>query len=113
MTRKSTLSAASVAVVNHLKANRRQTVSQLLAHFEGISRTVLNKRLRNLLALGWLDFATDEVGERIWFVRASARAVVARTAEPDAPRQPKEVLPVVEPQETPGRGLLGPRSRPG
>lgn len=98
MTRKSTLSAESVEVIDHLKARGRQTTAQLLSHFAGVPRTVLGKRLRNLCALGWLDFAATDAGERIWFVRSSARAIVARTSEPEAPRQSKEVLPIVEPR---------------
>lgn len=99
MSRKSTMSPESAAVINHLKDHRRCTVDQLCAGFPDVPRTVLLKRLNNLRALGWLDVSRDDDGVGVWFVRSSARATAVHTSEP-APTEPVKVPagPVAEPR---------------
>ena len=82
MTRKSTMSPESVALIEHLKDQRRCTVDQLCESFPEMNRTLLLKRLGNLRALGWLDVASDEKGCGVWFVRSSARATAVRCSSP-------------------------------
>lgn len=104
MTRKSTLSPASAAVINHLKEHGHKSAALLCSRFPDMSRAQLFKRLGNLVALGWLDVATNDAGERIWLLRASARAIAVHTTaaqEPvQAPAQPPQSpqLPVVAPR---------------
>ena len=121
MSRKSTMSPESAAVINHLKDHRRCTVDQLCAGFPDVPRTVLLKRLNNLRALGWLDVSRNEDGVGVWFVRASARATAVHTTEPAASEPVKVQVPagpVAEPRRinvmsgtyVPARG---PALRPG
>jgi hypothetical protein len=79
MTRKSTLSVESAAVINHLKSNGSCTAAALLPHFRDMTRPVLLKRLGNLVALGWLDFTWNDAGDKSWYVRSSARTIAVRT----------------------------------
>jgi hypothetical protein len=99
MSRKSTMSPESAAVVTYLKDHRRCTVDQLCAGFPEVPRTVLLKRLRNLRALGWLDVSSNVDGVGVWSVRSSARATAVRTSE-SAPRDsaPTPTGPVAEPR---------------
>ena len=118
MTRKSTMSPESVALINHLKEHGTSTAAALRAHFQDMSRTQLLKRLRNLVDLGWLDFTWDTAGDKAWFLRASARATPVRTIAEKAPRQQEPALPVAGPRRAdvmsgtyvPARG---PALRPG
>lgn len=98
MTRKSTLSIESAAVIAHLKAHGASTAVALRPHFPDVSRTALLKRLGNLVALGWLDFSWNSDGEKAWFVRSSARAIGVRTAAPEPAHQAEPALPVAAPR---------------
>jgi hypothetical protein len=100
MTRKSTLSPESAAVIRHLKEHGTSTAVQLLARaqFAGVNRTQLLKRLGNLVALGWIDFTWDDAGDKTWFIRASARAIAAHVSHPAKPCQPEPVPPVALPR---------------
>jgi hypothetical protein len=99
MSRKSTMSPESAAVINHLKDNCRCSVDQLCAGFPDVPRTVLLKRLNNLRALGWLEVSRNDDGIGVWFVRSSARATAVHTTEP-AFSEPVQVQarPVAEPR---------------
>ncbi len=52
MSRKSTLSPESGAVIRHLKAHGRSTVAALRPHFTAMSRAQLVRRLDSLVTLG-------------------------------------------------------------
>ena len=118
MTRKSTLSPESVAVIKHLKEHGTSTIAALRPHFPEISRTPLLRRLGNLVDLGWLDFSRNDAGDKTWFLRASARAIQVHTVAPEAARRQEPAPPVAEPRRisvmsgtyVPGRG---PALRPG
>lgn len=99
MTRKSTLSPESVAVINHLKEHGTSTAVQLLGRpqFTGANRTLLLKRLGNLVALGWLDFTWADDGKKAWFVRGSARAIEVHPVA-ELAQAPEPELPKVEPR---------------
>ena len=91
MTRKSTLSPESAALIAHIKANGTCTVVALRPHFADFNRPQLLKRLGNLVALGWLDFTWNDAGDKTWFIRASARAIpvhTVHTAQPTASTTP-------------------------
>ena len=91
MTRKSTLSPESAALIAHIKANGTCTVVALRPHFADLNRPQLLKRLGNLVALGWLDFTWSDAGDKTWFIRASARAIpvhTVHTAQPTASTTP-------------------------
>ena len=91
MTRKSTLSPESAAVIAHIKAHGACTTLALRPHFADMGRTQLLKRLGNLVALGWLDFTWSDAGDKTWFIRASARAIpvhTVHTAQPTASTTP-------------------------
>jgi hypothetical protein len=97
MTRKSTLSPESVAVIEHLKTHGASTAVALLPHFPGVDKTLLLKRLGNLVALGWLDFNWNEDGKKAWFVRSSARAIPVHAAAPrESERAVREAPPAPE-----------------
>lgn len=118
MTRKSTLSAESAAVINHLKVHGTSTAVALLPHFQDMGRTQLLKRLGNLVDLGWLDFTWNDKSDKTWFLRSSARAIAVHTVTPKAPAQAAPVVPIAGPRcisvmtgtYTPPRG---PALRPG
>ena len=95
MSRKSTLSPESAAVIEHLKAHGHSTVTALRPHFAAMSRAQLVKRLGNLVALGWLDFGWTEAGDKTWCIRSSARAIPVHTTEPE---EPPAALPVALPR---------------
>lgn len=101
MTRKSTLSAESVAVINHVKAHTQCTVPQLCEAFPSVHRTQLLKRLNNLRALGWLDVASNDTGVAVWFIRAAARATKVHTTTPAEPQS--------APTPPPAGQIAGPR----
>ena len=98
MSRKSTLSPESVAVIKHLKEHGRCTAAVLCMHFAAMSRKQLHKRLGNLVDLGWLDFDRTDSGDKVWFVRSSARAVAVHTTEPKEPPSATAALPVALPR---------------
>ena len=98
MSRKSTLSPESVAVIKHLKEHGRCTAAVLCMHFAAMSRKQLLKRLGNLVDLGWLDFDRTDSGDKAWFVRSSARAVAVHTTEPKEPPSATAALPVALPR---------------
>lgn len=98
MTRKSTLSTESAAVIAHLKLHGTCTAVALRPHFPDVSRTALLKRLGNLVALGWLDFSWNSDGDKAWFVRTSARAIAVHTTAPEAIHEAKPALPVAGPR---------------
>lgn len=98
MSRKSTLSPESVAVIKHLKEHGRCTAAVLCMHFAAMSRKQLLKRLGNLVDLGWLDFDRTDSGDKVWFVRSSARAVAVHTTEPKEPPSATAALPVALPR---------------
>lgn len=98
MNRKSTLSPESVAVIKHLKEHGRCTAAVLCMHFAAMSRKQLLKRLGNLVDLGWLDFDRTDSGDKVWFVRSSARAVAVHTTEPKEPPSATAALPVALPR---------------
>ena len=85
MSRKSTLSPESGAVIRHLKANGRSTAAALRPHFAAMSRAQLVRRLDSLVTLGWLDFCWTEAGDKTWSIRSSARAIPVHTTEPEEP----------------------------
>ena len=85
MSRKSTLSPESGAVIRHLKAHGRSTVAALRPHFTAMSRAQLVRRLDSLVALGWLEFGWTEAGDKTWCIRSSARAIPVHTTEPEEP----------------------------
>lgn len=92
MTRKTFLSAESVAVIAYLRTHGQTTERVLCARFSDEVRGALLKRLSGLCACGWLDFGWNDDGDKHWFVRPSARtAVAAVVAEP--PEAPNLVLP--------------------
>ena len=98
MNRKSTLSPESAAVIKHLKEHGRCTAAVLCMHFAAMSRKQLLKRLGNLVDLGWLDFDRTDSGDKVWFVRSSARAVAVHTTEPKEPPSATAALPVALPR---------------
>ena len=98
MSRKSTLSPESVAVSKHLKEHGRCTAAVLCMHFAAMSRKQLLKRLGNLVDLGWLDFDRTDSGDKVWFVRSSARAVAVHTTEPKEPPSATADLSVALPR---------------
>ena len=98
MSRKSTLSPESAAVIKHLKEHGRCTAAALCMHFAAMSRKQLLKRLGNLVDLGWLDFDRTDSGDKVWFVRSSARAVAVHTTEPKEPPSATAALPVALPR---------------
>ena len=98
MSRKSTLSPESAAVIKHLKEHGRCTAAVLCMHFAAMSRKQLLKRLGNLVDLGWLDFDRTDSGDKVWFVRSSARAVAVHTTEPKEPPSATAALPVALPR---------------
>ena len=98
MSRKSTLSPESAAVIKHLKEHGRCTAPVLCMHFAAMSRKQLLKRLGNLVDLGWLDFDRTDSGDKVWFVRSSARAVAVHTTEPKEPPSATAALPVALPR---------------
>lgn len=98
MNRKSTLSPESAAVIKHLKEHGRCTAAALCLHFAAMSRKQLLKRLGNLVDLGWLDFDRTDSGDKVWFVRSSARAVAVHTTEPKESPSETEALPVALPR---------------
>lgn len=98
MNRKSTLSPESAAVIKHLKEHGRCTAAVLCMHFASMSRKQLLKRLGNLVDLGWLDFDRTDSGDKVWFVRSSARAVAVHTTEPKEPPSATAALPVALPR---------------
>lgn len=118
MSRKSTLSPESAAVIKHLKEHGRCTAAVLCMHFAAMSRKQLLKRLGNLVDLGWLDIDRTDSGDKAWFVRSSARAVAVHTTEPKEPPLATAALPVALPRRVqvmsgtyvPARG---PALRPG
>ena len=81
MTRKSTLSPESAALIAHIKANGTCTVVALRPHFADFNRPQLLKRLGNLVDLGWLDFTWSDAGDKTWFIRPSARAIPVHTVQ--------------------------------
>ena len=88
MTRKTCMSAESVAVIAYLRTHGQTTEKLLCAQFSGEVRGLFLKRLSNLCACGWLDFGWDKEGAKHWFVQPSARTAVAvavAVAEPAAP----------------------------
>lgn len=101
MTRKSTLSPESVAVITYIKEHGTSTAAALRPHFQDMSRTQLLKRLGNLVDLGWLDFTWDTAGDKAWFLRASARATPVRTVADKVPRNTR--------QDAPGIPVAAPR----
>ena len=98
MNRKSTLSPESAAVIKHLKEHGRCTAAVLCMHFAAMSRKQLLKRLGNLVDLGWLDFDRTDSGDKVWFVRSSARAVAVHTTEPKEPPSATADLSVALPR---------------
>ena len=98
MSRKSTLSPESAAVIKHLKEHGRCTAAVLCMHFAAMSRKQLLKRLGNLVDLGWLDFDRTDSGDKVWFVRSSARAVAVHTTEPKEPPSATADLSVALPR---------------
>ena len=98
MSRKSTLSPESAAVIKHLKEHGRCTAAVLCLQFAAMSRKQLLKRLGNLVDLGWLDFDRTDSGDKAWFVRSSARAVAVHTTEPKESPSETEALPVALPR---------------
>ena len=98
MTRKSTLSPESAALITHIKAHGACTAVALLPHFADMGRTQLFNRLGNLVALGWIDFSWDDAGDKTWFIRASARAIAIHTAAPAAPCQAEPAQPIAGPR---------------
>lgn len=98
MTRKSTLSPESAALIDHIKVHGACTAAALCPHFATMDRTKLLKRLGNLVSLGWIDFARDDAGEKTWFLRASVRAIAIHTTTPSAPCQTAPALPIAGPR---------------
>ncbi len=98
MNRKSTLSPESAAVIKHLKEHGRCTAAALCLHFAAMSRKQLLKRLGNLVDLGWLDFDRTDTGDKVWFVRSSARAVAVHTTEPKEQPPETAAMPVALPR---------------
>lgn len=98
MSRKSTLSPESAAVIKHLKEHGRCTAAALCMHFAAMSRKQLLKRLGNLVDLGWLDIDRADSGDKVWFVRSSARAVAVHTTEPKELPLATAALPVALPR---------------
>ena len=97
MTRKSTLSPESAAVIKHLKEHGSSTAFAMHPQFQDMSRTQLLKRLGNLVDLGWLDFTWNNAGDKMWFLRASARAIPVHTVADEAPHQAAPAPPVLVP----------------
>ena len=121
MTRKSTLSPESAALIAHIKAHGACTAVALLPHFAAMGRTQLFKRLGNLVALGWIDFSWDDAGDKTWFIRASARAIAIHTAAPTksaTPCQAEPAPPIAGPRRVNAMAGVymppaGPALRPG
>ena len=77
MTHKSTLSPESAAIIEHIKAHGPCSITGLLTAFPQFNRVLLQKRLANLVALGWLEKTNVCAGVRGWALRASARSAAA------------------------------------
>ena len=94
MTRKSTLSPESAAIVSHLKQHGAATLDALLGHFPAESRSKLRKRLSNLYYGNWLDIAWAADGEMLWLVAPRARA-----AQPALPTCASHAPTLVPPRQ--------------
>ena len=94
MTRKSTLSPESAAIVSHLKQHGAATLDALLGHFPAESRSKLRKRLSNLYDGNWLDIAWAADGEMLWLVAPRARA-----AQPALPTCASHAPTLVPPRQ--------------
>ena len=94
MTRKSTLSPESAAIVAHLKQHGAATLDALLGHFPAESRSKLRKRLSNLYDGNWLDIAWAADGEMLWLVAPRARA-----AQPALPTCASHAPTLVPPRQ--------------
>ena len=94
MTRKSTLSPESAAIVSHLKQHGAATLDALLGHFPAEGRSKLRKRLSNLYDGNWLDIAWAADGEMLWLVAPRARA-----AQPALPTCASHAPTLVPPRQ--------------
>ena len=94
MTRKSTLSPESAAIVSHLKQHGAATLDTLLGHFPAEGRSKLRKRLLNLYDGNWLDIAWAADGEMLWLVAPRARA-----AQPALPTCASHAPTLVPPRQ--------------
>ena len=94
MTRKSTLSPESAAIVAHLKQHGAATLDTLLGHFPAEGRSKLRKRLSNLYDGNWLDIAWAADGEMLWLVAPRARA-----AQPALPTCASHAPTLVPPRQ--------------
>ena len=94
MTRKSTLSPESAAIVSHLKQHGAATLDTLLGHFPAEGRSKLHKRLSNLYDGNWLDIAWAADGEMLWLVAPRARA-----AQPALPTCASHAPTLVPPRQ--------------
>lgn len=105
MSRKSTLSAESLAVVKFIQAHGASSLVVLLGAFEGVARAAMLKRLGNLVDLGWLNKTLSATGEKSWSLHAGA---VGKVDQVEAPRGGRKrvrckaaaVAPVVPSPET-------------
>jgi hypothetical protein len=120
------LSAPSLALVQHLRAHGAQTVDDLLQTHSPESRAALYRRLCNLEANRWVE-KRERGGVRVWAARADApqRLRAQRAAQapaktrPQAAPQPEPLtdvvplatpLPVVPPRQL--DVMHGPTYRP-
>lgn len=88
MSRKSTLSAESLAILNYLQEHGACSLDVLLGAFQGLTRAALLKRLSNLVYLHWLVKTVSSGGVKSWELHASARGAVGQVAVARGGRAP-------------------------
>lgn len=88
MSRKSTLSAESLAVLKFIQQHGASTLDVLLAAFEGVPRTAMGKRLTNLADLGWLNKTLSSTGQKSWSLHASVVGKVDQVEARGGGRRP-------------------------
>lgn len=118
MTRKSTLSPVSVAVISSLKEHGAHTAAALCLRIPQESLSQLQKRLRNLAALGWIESRPYGRGGKLWFLRPSARSIAVNNTGAAPPSEPAPAGDVAAPRRiNVMAGTLGadpaPNYRPG
>lgn len=104
------LSAPSLALVQHLRKRGAQTVDAILASHATEPRAALYRRLGNLEANGWVERRTQ--GElRVWAARADVPQRLraqAKTAAASKPKAAPAGVADLEPLATP-RQVAAPR----
>nr|WP_315539474.1 hypothetical protein [uncultured Comamonas sp.] len=89
MSRKSSMSAESKAVLDQLRTCGATTAEHLLAVVPGEALPALGKRLRNLEAGGWVKKERNPAGIVMWGICPSARGLFAE----QRPRSRKTASP--------------------